>query len=75
MNDQYIPFYDCPEDPCKAETMMQILGMPDRKRIKDVREFCDSPLDVDINKVKDKNKNYYKNNDKHKHKDDEYIDL
>jgi len=28
------------EDPCSAETLMNILGMPDRIRIPDIHEFC-----------------------------------
>ena len=35
-----MPFFDCPDDPCPAETMMNILGMPDRIKIPDIEEFC-----------------------------------
>ena len=33
LNDQYVPFFDCMEDPCTAQTMLDILSMPDRMKI------------------------------------------
>jgi len=37
------------EDPCPAETFMNILGMPDRIRIPDITAFCATDPDFKKN--------------------------